>query len=292
MSGPPSRVVILGASGFLGSALKGCLVREGGFQVIGHSSRTLDLTRFEALGVLDDVAGPGTTLVLASALTPDRGQTIDTLMANLAMVANVSRYLEAHPVGYCVYIGSDAVYGFDLDPVTEATPVAPASYYALAKCTGERMMEFAAGAATVPLLRLRVAGIYGPGDPHSAYGPNAFARSLARDRSIRLFGSGEEERDHVYVDDVARLVVALIRSRATGLYNVATGECRSFASIVETIRHIVPYQFAVESVARKGGTTHRRYDTARLQQAVPGFRFTPFEDGLRTTLTFFGALCP
>lgn len=284
------RVVVLGASGHVGGALKACLSREPGVEVIGHSSKTLDLTRAEAFGVLDGAMGPETALVFVSALTPDKGQNVSTLMSNLSMVANVCRYLEVHPPGHCVYISSDAVYGFDSTPITETTPVTPGSCYALAKYAGERMMEFATGAAKVLLLTLRITGVYGPGDPHGAYGPNAFARSLARDRSIRLFGHGEEERDHVYVDDVARLIAALMRSGTTGLYNVATGDSRSFAQIVEAIRGLVPYEVTVNNAARKGSITHRRFDTARLRQAAPGFRFTPFQEGLRATLVSFGAL--
>ncbi len=211
-------------------------------------------------------------------------------MTNLAMVSNVSRYLEDHPVGLCAYVSSDAVYGFDVNPVTEATPVAPGNYYALAKYAGEKIMDFLSATKGVPLLTLRVAGVYGPGDPHSAYGPNTFARTLARDRSIRVFGAGEEERDHIYVDDVARLMAALLGARATGVFNVATGESRSFAQIVELLRELVPYPLTVTSAARKGPVTHRRYDITRLRLAVPGFRFTPVHDGLRATLAAFGAL--
>src|SRR5207302_10270517 len=193
---PGQRVVILGASGHVGGALAACLAREG-LEVIGHSSKTLDLTQPEALGALDPVVGRETTLVFASALTPDRGQNLATFMANLTMAVNVARYVEAHPVGRCVYLGSDAVYGFDLNPVTETTPVAPGGYYALAKYTCERTMECAASATGLPFLCLRVRGVYGPGDPHRAYGPNAFARSLARAPTGRLCGGGAAPRDPV-----------------------------------------------------------------------------------------------
>lgn len=285
----PSRVVLLGSSGHIGRALTAQLTAAG-VEVIGHSSKTLDLTRPEALAVLEPVVGPDTALVFASALTPDRGQNTTTFMANLAMVANVGNFLQSHPIGACVYVSSDAVYGFDENPVTEATPTAPGGYYALAKYAGEKMMEWARAGHGGSLLTLRVAGVYGPGDPHGAYGPNAFARSLAKDRSIRLFGAGEEERDHIHVDDVAGLVVALMDRGATGIFNVATGESRSFAQVVDAIRALVPYEITVNSVARKGPITHRRYDVARLRAAVPDFHFTPFRDGLRATLDSFGAL--
>jgi UDP-glucose 4-epimerase len=288
MSGMPARVVILGASGFLGRALHARLAGDG-VAVVAHSSRTLDLTRADALAVLDPVLGPETALVFASALTPDRGQTPATLLANTTMAANLASYLEGRRLGRLVYVGSDAAYGFGEPPVTEDTPVSPAGYYAIGKYVGERVMEQTARAGGMPLLTLRVTGVYGPGDPHASYGPNAFARSLARDRTVRIFGAGEEERDHLYVDDAARVIAGLLRGGADGVYNVATGQSQAFADVVKTIRDLVPYEVTVTSVARKGPITHRRFDTGRLTRALPELRFTRIREGLRATLASLGA---
>ncbi|MEX2224543.1 MAG: NAD-dependent epimerase/dehydratase family protein [Candidatus Rokuibacteriota bacterium] len=289
MSGMPERVVILGASGFLGRALHTRLAQDA-VPVVAHSSRTLDLTRPEALGALDGVLGPETALVFAAALTPDRGQTPATLLANTAMAANLAGYLDGRRLGQVVYIGSDAVYGFGAEPVTEETPVAPAGYYAIGKYAGERVMDSVARAGGYPLLTLRVTGVYGPRDPHASYGPNAFARSLARDRCVRVFGAGEEERDHVYVDDAARIIAGLLRIGAAGVYNVASGQSHSFADVIKTIRDLVPYEFEVASTPRKGPITHRRFDTPRLARALPDLRLTPLREGLRATLGAFGAI--
>jgi UDP-glucose 4-epimerase len=288
MTALPRRVIVLGASGFLGRAVQDELARAG-VEVVGHSSKTLDLTRPEAADALAGQLDSGTALVLASALTPDRGQTLDTYTANVAMVTTVARALARQPTP-CVYISSDAVYGFDANPVTEETAVAPGGYYALAKYTGEKLLEYVAAAAESGLLALRVAAVFGAGDPHGSYGPNGFARSLARDRSIRIFGQGEETRDHVHVEDVARLTVTLMRAGAHGIYNVATGRSRSFAQVVEAIRKLVPYEVAVTNAPRKSPITHRSYDITRLAQAVAGFPFTSFEEGMRATLAAFGAL--
>ena len=289
MSRMPERVVVLGASGFLGGALHAQLEREG-VPVVAHSSRTLDLTQADALTALDAVLGATTTLVFASALTPDRGQTPATLLANTTMAANLAGYLEGRRLGRLVYLGSDAVYGFGDRPVTEETAVAPAGYYAIGKYAGERVMETAARAGGVPLLILRVTGVYGPGDPHASYGPNGFARSLARDRTVRIFGAGEEERDHLYVDDAARIIAGLLQRGADGVYNVATGQSQAFADVVKAIRDLVPYEVAVTSAARKGPITHRRFDTDRLTRALPDLQLTPIREGLRRTLEAFGAV--
>ena len=146
-----AQVVILGASGFIGKALSRALAGDAATKVIEHSSKTLDLTRPEALSALDAVAGPEATLVLASALTPDRGQNLDTLGANLAMATNVARALDRQRFGHVIYIGSDAVYGFDVNPVTETTPVAPAGAYGFGKYAGEKILEIVTSPRSIPL---------------------------------------------------------------------------------------------------------------------------------------------
>lgn len=283
------KVIILGHTGTLGRPLYEHFEREEGIEAFGFSSQTMDLCHPESLAPLEKLVDEATILFMASALTPEKGQTVETFLANVSMVANVGRFLETHPVGKVVYVSSDAVYGFDHNPVTEDTPVSLESYYAVAKYTGERILRCVAESRGFPLLIPRLPGIIGPGDRHSAYGPNRFARTLASEKSIRLFGDGEERRDHLYVDDAVRLIAALASSEATGVVNVASGHSRSFMEVVDAIRRLVPYEFTVVTVPRKGPITHRAYDVTALSRAVPGFRYTPFAEALRQTLVAFGA---
>lgn len=286
----PRKVIILGHTGFIGRTLFEHFKRDGSVEIFGFSSKTMDLLHPESLAPLEDLVDDATILFMVSALTPEKGQTIDTLMDNISMVANVGRFLEVHEVGKCVYVSSDAVYGFDYNPVTEGTPISLDNYYAIAKYTGERILQCIAEARGFPLLILRLPGVFGPGDPHSAYGPNSFATTLASEKTIRLFGNGEEQRDHLYIDDAARLITALAHSEATGVVNVATGHSRSFADIAETVRRLVPYEFKVVTLPRKRPITHRCYDTTHLLRVVPGFCYTQFEEALRQTLAAFGAV--
>ena len=75
---------------------------------------------------------------------------MDALDANLQMAMNVGRYLEGHPFGKVVYVGSDAVYPMGDEVVTEASPVEPADFYALAKYAGERVLANVCGAREDP----------------------------------------------------------------------------------------------------------------------------------------------
>lgn len=276
---PYKRVLLLGHTGFLGKAIYRVVQRDG-LLVRGYGSADLDLRRFEMLKVLDDQIDAETVLILASALTPDRGATLEVLRDNFMMCLNVGRYLESHPAGLCVYISSDAVYPFRYNPITESTPVEPANFYALAKYTGERILTRVAESTGLRLLTLRLSALYGPGDPHGSYGPNGFMRSLMREKVVRVFGNGEEQRDHLHVDDAARLVHHLVAAMASGTYNLATGHSRSFSDVLEVLRQVVPVSFDVVSLPRKGPITHRHFDVTKLFLQVPGFHFTSLEQGL------------
>ena len=270
---------MLGATGFLGKAISRVFHRDG-LLVRGYGSAELDLRRWEMLKQLEAHLDKDTVLVVASALTPEKGATLEVLQDNFLISFNVARYIEAHPVGLCVYISSDAVYPFRYNPVREDTPVEPANFYALAKYTGERTLARVAEGRGFPLLTLRLSALYGAGDTHGSYGPNSFMRSLLKEKLIRMFGNGEEYRDHLHVDDAARLVHQLVAAKATGTYNLATGQSRSFADIVEGLRQVVASPFDVVSLPRKMSVTHRHFDVTKLFLQVPGFHFTSIEQGL------------
>jgi UDP-glucose 4-epimerase len=279
---PPA--VVLGASGFIGRALCRRLEQRG-LAVRGYSSRQLDLRDAGALAALDGELSTESTVFVLAALTPDRGQTLASLADNLAMMLNLARYLEIRPVGCCIYFSSDAVYPMVDTVTTEQSAVDPSGLYALAKYSGERMLQAAADKAGSRLLVLRPTAVYGPGDTHNSYGPNRFVRSIIEAGSVRLFGGGEELRDHVFVDDVAAVAVGLADAEASGTFNVATGTSRTFASIVDDLGRLADRPFTVEHAPRTGPITHRRFDIARLRAALPDLAFTPFEHGLAETFS-------
>ncbi len=274
------RFVLLGHSGFLGSALLKLLQSQEA-EVHCFSRSTLDLRQLDALGQLDHLVDRSATVIFASALTPDKGATLEVLQSNLDMAMNMARYFEARAPGQCVYLSTDAVYPPDVSPITEETPVEPSNFNALGKYLGECVLRRVLDANATPLLIIRLVPLYGSGDTHGSYGPNQFVRSILRERTVRLFGGGEEQRDHLYVEDAARGILDLVKRQRAGTYNLAMGNSRSFAGIVEILRHVVPYPFSVVSVPRKTAITHRWFDTTKLFLSNPAFKFTSLEEGLR-----------
>jgi UDP-glucose 4-epimerase len=279
-SAPPavSRVVLLGAQGFLASRLRRAL-EDAGAPVHAIGSRDIDLASPGAATTLATTLRDGDSVVFLSAITPDKGKGIDALMANLRMAEQVCAALAQVRAGHVVYISSDAVYR-DAEPlIDERGPVDSTSLYGSMHALRERMLMHVLGAAT-PLAILRPTLIFGAGDTHNSYGANRFMRAAAADRKIGLFGEGEEQRDHVFVDDIIRLLQLVIERRSSGVLNVVTGQSISFGDLARKVAAIAG-GVAVEGKPRAAGPIlHRHYDAAELFRAFPDFQFTPRDEAL------------
>jgi UDP-glucose 4-epimerase len=228
-------------------------------------------------------------LVFVSALTPDKGRDIATLMRNLRMGENVSASLKDSGCSHIIYISSDAVYDDGAELITETTGANPSSFHGVMHLTRERMLAYTAGDAGLPLLILRPSLLYGPDDTHNGYGPNRFLSTAKNDGVITLFGNGEEKRDHVYIADLARLIGLSLMSRTEGVLNVATGVSVSFFDVAQTIAGLGEKKVEIECLPRAMPVTHRHFDTADGIKAFSSFQYTPVQSGIPETYDKLGA---
>lgn len=273
----PSRVVVLGASGFIAGAIAHRLTAHG-IPVLNLGRPRFDLLAAGAAQRLTAELQENDTLVFASAQAPCRN--LAMLRENLFMAEAVCVALKERAVAHVVYISSDAVYKDSAEPLTEASCAEPASYHGVMHLAREVALrqEYAG-----PLAIVRPTLVYGLDDPHNGYGPNRFRRLAAEGKEIVLFGEGEERRDHVDVEDVAELVQLILLHRSSGIANAVSGEVVSFRELAEFIASEFNPRVAVTRSPRTGPMPHngyRPFDNAAVLRAFPGFRFRPPREGL------------
>ena len=273
----PARVVVLGAGGFVGGATTN-LLKGAGVPVLALGRSEVDLLSDGAGPALASMLAPDDSLVVVSARAPCKNTVM--LRENIAMMETVCTAIARQPVAHVVYISSDAVYGDEPVPLTEESPAAPGSIHGVMHLARELMLRECVNA---PLAILRPTLIYGAEDPHNGYGPNRFRRQATAGENIDLFGEGEERRDHVLIDDVAELVVGVLRHLSVGELNLATGHVASFRDIAETIVSLYRSNVTVRSNERVGAMPHngyRPFDPAATLAAFPDFSYTSLADGL------------
>lgn len=274
----PSRVVVMGAGGFVGAAACKRLEAEG-IEVLGLTRREVDLLAEGADERLAARLRGDDAVVMVSALAPCK--TNDMLIDNLRMMGNVCAAVAAVPLRQLVYISSDAVYADKPIPLSERSPTAPETLHGVMHLAREVMLR--AAIAETPLAVLRPSLLYGAADPHNGYGPNRFRRAAAEGSDIVLFGEGEERRDHVLIDDLAEVIRLVLYHRSAGVLNVACGEVASFRDVAELVASHFDPPPAIKGSPRRGPMPHdgyRPFDIGACREAFPAFRYTPLAEGL------------
>lgn len=274
----PARVVILGAAGFVGAATAK-LLQSKRIAALALGRGELDLLAADAAIRLRALLQPSDALVVVSAKAPVKN--VAMLGDNIRMMTAVCDALADTKVAHVVYISSDAVYRDSTGLLSESSCAEPSSLHGVMHISREVMLK---SVVTAPLAILRPTLIYGAADPHNGYGPNRFRRLAAEGKEIVLFGEGEERRDHVLIDDVADIVVRVLRHKSQGTLNIATGEVHSFRSIAETIARAASPAVPVRGTERVGPMPHngyRAFDPADTYAAFPDFKYVSLNDGLK-----------
>ena len=273
----PKRTVVLGAAGFIGRTLVNRLSTDG-VNLVSLAKQDLDLETPAAANQLTELLHKDDTLVFISAKAPVRD--LSMLTANLNMAETVVEAVSRQTIDHVIYVSSDAVYHDSTEPLTEDSPTAPGSLHGVMHLARELALT---QSLAVPIGILRPTLIYGVNDPHNGYGPNRFRRLAAQGQPITLFGEGEENRDHILVDDVAELLHRMVFHRSEGVLNAATGHVTSFRTIAETIVDLVDTPVDITGSPRTGPMPHdgfRAFDPTSTSSAFPDFCYTPLKEGL------------
>jgi UDP-glucose 4-epimerase len=280
MNGP---VVILGHSGFIGSAITDYLHRHySSLKVV--SPPCLDLTSEEGCQRLASLITRDSTIIICAAVKKQLGDNLETFHANLAIAENLCRVFGRQPPARILYFSSAAVYGeasTNLD-INEATPIDPSTYYGIGKFAMEKLLEKTLEDKPVSIAILRPPLIYGAGDESRGYGPTGFVwNALHGDGSVTLWGEGDELREFVFIDDAAAIASEFALGNFEGIVNLASGASHTFREALELVSHHRPVH--VRSRPRSKARIDQTYDNSRLRMLFPGFRFTPLQQGIART---------
>jgi len=139
------------------------------------------------------------------------------------------------------FFSSGSVYGnCDGSGSVETDRPHPQSQYARAKREGEEILENRARETGFPLVILRISNVYGfpvrEGRPQGVV--SALLHSAATDSEFHLWGSGEEVKDYLHVDDLASAVASIFKNGMVSqsvCYNVASGCSASVLELIELV---------------------------------------------------------
>jgi UDP-glucose 4-epimerase len=284
----PKKIVILGHSGFIGSALiRSCKAAFKSAQVLGLSSKEIDLTSDSQASELSKYLDASTVLIVCSGVKKQNGDNLDIFSINMAIATNLCGVLATASLQKVVFLSSTDVYGdrSQSAPISEATPVNPASYYGLAKLATEVLLhKTLVDSRLCPLVILRPPLIYGAGDQSRGYGPTGFAYAAIDGSPIAVWGDGEEKRQFLYIDDLTAIVVKLVSGDFSGVLNVVNNDSETFAKAIDVIRELSDVPIKLITRRRSKESIDNIFTNQLLRELLPEMQFTSLADGMKKTI--------
>src|SRR2546423_1009893 len=225
MLSSPTRVVVTGAAGFIGSHLCERLLQDG-HEVVGIDSFNdyYDRDRKEAnlqnarkhpafklveadlvtAGLSQPLSGASVVFHLAGqpGVRPSWGSQFDRyVQANIVATQRLLETLRESPVKRLVFASSSSIYGdAEMFPTKETALPRPVSPYGMTKLAAEHLAFVYMRNFGIPATSLRYFTVYGPRQrPDMAF--CRFMEALVENHEIGIFGDGEQTREFTYVSD-------------------------------------------------------------------------------------------
>ena len=264
-----SRYVILGSNSFIGKELARLLIKKKK-TVINVNKKLIDLSKKNSFKKLSKIIKKSDTVIFLAGKVPCKN--LKELYYNINIAKNSANFFAINKIKNFIYFSSDAVYADSNEKISESSNISASSLHGLMHLIRETIFT---EIFKDKLIIFRPTLVYGKSDPHNGYGPNLFIRNAINQKEIKLFGKGEELRDHIYINDLAKVCVSLILKKKYGIFNIVTGKVVSFFSIANKIKKLIPnikisYKKRTIPMPHNG---YRALSNNKIKKIMPKFYF-------------------
>ena len=308
------RVVVLGATGFIGRNIATAMAARADIELIavGHSRPTYDLAgaTWRHVDLRDPAAVAlalegADTVIQAAATTSGSKDIVARPYIHVTDNAVMNSYIlrSCHDLGvrHLVFFSCSIMYASSDTPQREsdfnaAAPLQP-NYFAAGwtKVYIERMCEFFAGLGRTRCTVIRHSNIYGPHDKFDLDRSHVLGATItkvltAKNDALEVWGTGQEARDFLYIDDLTDFVFRAIDrdGDAFALYNCGSGRLVTIANLVEAVMTASGRRLDVRFNATKPTIPYRvALDCARARNELGWAPAVELSDGLRRTVTWW-----
>lgn len=299
----PIRVIMTGATGFIGSAILAELLARGDRVTVllrpdSSRERLAGLNGFESLTyteLLDEEivsalrdSSPDIFIHCAwrGVGGQDRNEAFQ-ITDNLPMTLDAVELAAASGCRQWIGLGSQAEYGNQNRRLAEDAPLRPTTVYGKAKLAAGVAARALCEANGIAGSWLRVFSTYGPADAPHWFLPYVIQEFLAG-RAPKLTKC-EQLWDYLYVEDAARAVCVIADGTTGGVFNLGSGSSRPLSDYIESIRNalgtsIEPLYGAV--AYRPDQVMHLEANITRLTEATGWIPVVSLEQGIRNIIAF------
>lgn len=299
------KIYIAGHRGMVGSAIVRQLQGLGYTNIIGKSSKELDLRNQQAVNEFYKVERPNVVIDAAArvgGILANNNFPYQFLMENMQMQNNLIDGALQNGVDKFIFLGSSCIYPkLAPQPLKEdyllTDSLEPTNeWYAIAKISGVKSCEAIRkqfGKDYVSLMPTNLYGYFDNFDLQTSHVLPAMIRKFheAKENNhseVILWGSGTPMREFLFVDDLAKATIfALDNTLPEYLYNVGTGVDVTIKKLAETIQKITGHLGEIIwDNSKPDGTPRKLMDVSKMNEL--GWKHeVDLEEGIQKTYVWF-----
>lgn len=298
-------IYIAGHKGMVGSAIWRTLKAKGYNNLIGASSKELDLREQEDVRKFFQKVKPDVIIDAAAkvgGILANNDFPYQFLMENMQIQNNLISEAHNFGVNKFIFLGSSCIYPkLAIQPLKEEYLLTGSlestnEWYAIAKITGVKLCQAIRKQYKkdfVSLMPTNLYGIHDNFDLNSSHVLPAMIRKFHEAKennnaSVILWGTGKPMREFLFVDDMAEAVVFALENQLPGyLYNVGTGEDLTIKELASAIQKIVGHTGGIIwDESKPDGTPRKLMDVSKMHNI--GWKHqVNLEEGIQKTYNWF-----
>jgi UDP-glucose 4-epimerase len=213
---------------------------------------------------------------------------------NVKGLLNVLTLAAKNKASKVIFASSAATYGSPQHlPIDEKHPQNPESPYGITKMVAEHYLKYFANASGLRYTALRYGNVYGPRqDPNGEAGVIAiFSSRILKGEPIRVDWDGEQQKDYVYVGDVAHANLLALDRADNEIINIGTGFGTSVNALHQAISTVVGRDVPIQPAPKRPGDVYRCVFAIEKARSVLGWQpQTALPEGIEKTVTFFRSM--
>ena len=300
-----TNIYIAGHTGMVGSAVWSKLESEGYTNLIGETSKVLDLRNQQSVFKFYKKEQPEVVIDAAAkvgGIIANNDFPYQFLMENMQIQNNLIDGAFKNGIEKFIFLGSSCIYPkFAPQPLKEdyllTDSLEPTNeYYALAKISGIKACESIRKQYGKDYVSLMPTNLYGYNDNFdlkSSHVIPAMIRKFHQAKvdnhsTVTLWGSGSVRREFLFVDDLAAAVVHALENKLTDhLYNVGTGNDVTIKTLAKSIQKIIGHKGdIIWDTSKPDGTPRKLMDVSKMKEIGWSYK-TELEEGLKKTYDWF-----
>jgi UDP-glucose 4-epimerase len=270
-------ILLTGASGFIGGHLLSRLIEIFGREnILVLSSKPTNSCNFLLHNdfnfnddfVLENGYKNIKTIIHAGAFAPKNGFIANDIELSNSNIINTQKLLNLSlpSLQNFIFLSTLDVYD-NAEKISEETLEKPISLYGFSKLYCEKMVESWGNKYKKKIQILRIGHVYGPGE--EAYHkiiPLTFKKIL-NNEPIQIWGTGEEFRSFIYVNDVVSAIVNSLNLKENiGIVNLVSGQPISIIELVKKIITISQVDIRIEYIKPISFTRNLVFDNTKLKK--------------------------